>query len=169
MDPIHRSPSAMAQQKFRRRRKLIKPGLQLRLSARFLGLGILMMGLQFTLLQALLQEAAGNLPSDQSLLLDEAPALGLRLLGWSALVFLPLTLLVGIVGSFRFAGPLYRFEMFLKSLIAGERPDDIRLRSKDELKDLAELLNEATGALRRPQSSTAPSPLRRDEQHERAA
>ncbi len=149
-------------QRFRRRRKLIQPGLQLRLSAKFLGLITLMLGLQYLLLDSLLHRAADQLPADRGLFLDQSGAIGLDLLAWSALVFLPLSLLVGIIGSFRFAGPLYRFKSFLRAVAAGEEPEDIRLRAGDELKDLAELLNEATRPLRgaqdEPQPQDAPRP-----------
>jgi len=140
--------------RYRRRRKLIKPGLQLRLSARFLGLAVLMLGLQYVLLTALLQRVATGLPSDHALLLGASPGLALQLVGWSAAVFLPLTLLVGVVGSFRIAGPLFRFDAFLRSVHAGDAPEDIRLRKGDELKDLAALLNDATRPLRARGAST---------------
>lgn len=135
-------------QTYRRRKKLIKPGLQLRLSANFMGLVVLMLGLQFILLTLIFQEAANELPNDGALLLSLANGSAFRLLLVSALVFLPLTLLVGIASTFRFAGPLYRFERFLSSVRDGEQPEDFRLRSRDELHDLAALINEATRPLR---------------------
>lgn len=88
------------------------------------------------------------MPADSGWSAEEASSIGIELLGWSALIFLPLTFLVGVVGSFRFAGPLYRFDQFLKAVIAGDRPNDIRLRAGDELQDLADLMNEATRSLR---------------------
>jgi len=143
-----RCPHFPMVQRFRRRRKLIRPGLQLRLSAKFLGLVVLMLSLQYTLLDSLLHRAASRMPADSGWSAEEASSIGIELLGWSALIFLPLTFLVGVVGSFRFAGPLYRFDQFLKAVIAGDRPNDIRLRAGDELQDLADLMNEATRSLR---------------------
>jgi hypothetical protein len=133
---------------YKRRKKLIKPGLQLRLSASFIGLAVLMLGLQFILLTSLLQNAANQLPNDSVLLLSLANETSSRLVLVSGLVFLPLTLLVGIVSTFRVAGPLYRFERFLTAVRDGEKPADFRLRSRDELHDLAALINEATRPLR---------------------
>ena len=135
-------------QRFRRRRKLIRPGLQLRLSAKFVGLIALMLGLQFLLLDALIGQTSAEGAGGSAALSDGMWSVAVQLLGWSAVVFLPLTVLVGIIASFRFAGPLYRFEVFLKAVAAGEQPEDIRLRSGDELKELATLLNEATRPLR---------------------
>jgi len=53
-------------QRFRRRRKLIRPGLQLRLSAKFVGLIALMLGLQFVLLDALIGQTAAGEPEAPS-------------------------------------------------------------------------------------------------------
>jgi len=95
----------------------------------------------------------------------------LRDLAIAFLVFLPLTFFVGILSTFRVAGPLYRFEKFLESLQRGERPPDFRLRKGDELHDLAELLNQATAPMRKGDeeeaedevSPDAPPSLVRDE------
>ena len=65
-------------------------------------------------------------------------------------MFLPLTFLVGVLTTFRIAGPVYRFEQFLAAVRRGERPSDFHLRKGDELTDLAALINEATGPLREP-------------------
>lgn len=156
-------------QTYRRRRKLIKPGLQLRLSARFLGLAVLIMGLQFVLLQAILNRVAGELPADGGLLIEQSSGIGLELIGWSAVVFLPLTVLVGIIGSFKIAGPLYRFEVFLRALLEGQQPEDIRLRAGDELKDVAALLSDATRPLREDQASADRAPSGPGEPNQAAA
>jgi len=156
-------------QRFRRRRKLIRPGLQLRLSAKFVGLIALMLGLQFVLLDALIGQTAAGEPEGTLLLADPMWSVGVQLLGWSAVVFLPLTLLVGVIASFRFAGPLYRFDVFLKAVAAGERPADIRLRSGDELKELASLLNEATRPLRQEPEDTSDPEVGRGGERQAAA
>ena len=64
------------------------------------------------------------------------------------LIFLPLTYAVGILTTFRIAGPLYRFETFLNQVLAGEKPERFRLRKGDELQDFADLLNAVTEPLR---------------------
>lgn len=149
IQPLRKCPPDLHMaQRFRRRRKLIRPGLQLRLSAKFIGLIALMLGLQFVLLDTLIGQATAGEADGGPSLSGQMWSIGAQLLGWSALAFLPLTLLVGVIASFRFAGPLYRFDVFLKAVAAGERPQDIRLRSGDELKELATLLNDATRPLR---------------------
>ena len=140
---------------YKRRKKLIKPRLQLRMSGLFVGLVTLMLLLQFALITAALHGTANTLPSDSSLLLGQTNALTLRILGISAAVFLPLTLIVGILSTFRIAGPLYRFEQFLVAVQNGENPADFTLRERDELKDLAALINSSTAPLRQASSGEA--------------
>jgi nitrogen fixation/metabolism regulation signal transduction histidine kinase len=61
---------------------------------------------------------------------------------------LPLTIAVGILVTFRIAGPVYRLKEFLKSIASGATPEDCRLRKGDELQDLCSLANDATAPLR---------------------
>lgn len=133
----------------RRRKKLIKPGLQLRLTGIFVGLSALSLLLQFVLFTNVLHESAIRLPNDGPILLEELNGITSRVLLISFLVFLPLTLAVGVLCTFRIAGPVYRFESFLRAILRGERPRDFRLRKGDQLTELAALLNEATVPLRR--------------------
>lgn len=138
----------MTQQTYRRRRKLIKPRLQLKLTLTFVGLSALSLLLQLVLFQNVLAESALLLPNDHDVLVAESNGILLKVLAVSFLVFLPLTFLVGVLTTFRIAGPVYRFEQFLAAVQRGERPSDFHLRKGDELTDLAALINEATGPLR---------------------
>lgn len=131
-----------------RKRKLIKPGLQLRMTGIFVGLVVLMLMLQFSLLTAELHHTANALPNDSAELLGETNRITTKLILYTALVFVPLTTMVGILATFRVAGPLFRIERFLRDVEAGEAPDDIRLRKHDELHDFARLLNDATRSQR---------------------
>jgi len=161
----------MPQRKYKRRKKLIKPHLQLKLTVTFVGLVALSLLLQFVLFTNTMTRAALELPNDSVLLLEASHGILLRDLAIAFLVFLPLTFFVGILSTFRVAGPLYRFEKFLESLQRGERPPDFRLRKGDELHDLAELLNQATAPMRKGDeeeaedevSPDAPPSLVRDE------
>ncbi|QDV09034.1 hypothetical protein Poly30_45900 [Planctomycetes bacterium Poly30] len=133
---------------YKRRKKLIKPRLQLRMSGIFVGLVTLMLLLQSALLTASLHHVANTMPNDSALLLGQTNDLAIRLVLISAAVFLPLTLMVGVLSTFRIAGPLYRFERFLLAVQNGENPGDFTLRDGDELKDLAALINSSTAPLR---------------------
>lgn len=137
-----------AQTKYKRRKKLIKPGFQLRLTFIFVGLSALSLLLQFLLFQSALTRAALELPNDSSVLMGATSGVLREVLLVSFLAFLPLTFLVGVMTTFRIAGPVYRFEQFLKAVCRGERPRDFRLRKGDKLTDLAALINEATRPLR---------------------
>jgi signal peptidase II len=132
----------------KRRIKLIQPQLQLKLISAFVGMSALALTLQFLLFTSSLTELASELPEDGAVLIERVPAHVQRILLVSFLIFLPLTFCVGVLITFRIAGPLYRFEVYLKQVIRGERPPDCRLRKGDELLELCELLNQATAPLR---------------------
>lgn len=148
---------------YRRSRKLIKPRLQLKLTLTFVGLSALSLLLQFLLFQSALAEAALGLPNDSGVLLGRSTDILLRVLAASFLIFLPLTFLVGVLTTFRIAGPIYRFEQFLGAVRRGERPPDFRLRRGDQLTELAALINEATSPLRANEEQTEePAPVQED-------
>ncbi|MEM8710318.1 MAG: hypothetical protein AAGG01_05160 [Planctomycetota bacterium] len=154
---------------YKRRKKLINPRLQLRMSGLFVGLVTLMLLLQFALLTASLHQTANLMPSDSALLLSQTNQIAVRLVLTSAAVFLPLTLLVGILSTFRIAGPLYRFEKFLTAVQNGEKPEDFTLRDHDELKELAELINSSTAPLRRDEVSSEETPTASVRREDKAA
>ncbi|MGK0218614.1 MAG: hypothetical protein ACI9HE_002108 [Planctomycetota bacterium] len=138
----------MSPRTYVRRRKLIKPRLQLKLTGLFVGLSALSLLLQLVLVTNRISHVALELPSDGAVLLGLSSSVLLDVLAGSFLVFLPLTLLVGVIATFRIAGPLYRIEMFLNAVEAGECPPDFHLRKKDELQDLAAQLVRVTRPLR---------------------
>jgi nitrogen fixation/metabolism regulation signal transduction histidine kinase len=157
---------------YKRRKRLIKPRLQLKLTFIFVSLSALSLLLQFILFSNRLTNVALELPHDSAYLLQESNGLLLQTLLSSFLLFLPLTFIVGVLTTFRIAGPLHRFETFLRAVRRGERPADFRLRQGDELQELAELLNVVTGPLRSaqtaPDSAGAPdlaAPLPREQSH----
>lgn len=149
----------MTRTRFQRRRKLIKPGLQLKLTAVFTGLCALSLLLQFSLFQSALTSAALELPSDSARMMDVAQGVILNVLLISFLVCLPLTFLVGILTTFKFAGPIWRFEMFLKAILRGEKPRDFTLRKGDQLTELAGLLVQATKPMRMGDPLDSPPPV----------
>ena len=137
----------------KRRIKLIKPPLQLKMTLLFVSISALSLLLQAVLLMSGLTRAALDLPNDHLMMLDRVNSVIFESLISSFVLFLPLTFAVGILTTFRFAGPIYRFEMFLRQVIRGEKPPNCRLRQGDELKDFCELINEATAPLRASESS----------------
>jgi hypothetical protein len=131
----------------RRRIKLIKPRLQLKLVGVFVGLS----GLGF-LLQSLhvglrLSELAASVPEGGTYLMAVMPELPLEILLVSFGMLLPLTIAVGILVTFRIAGPVYRFEKYLQQVLRGEEVGPCRIRKGDEFVELCELINQVTSAL----------------------
>ena len=136
------------QVKERRRIKLIKPRLQMKLVGVFVGLS----GLGF-LLQSLhvglrLSELASSVPEGGTYLMAVMPELPLEILLVSFGMLLPLTIAVGILVTFRIAGPVYRFEKYLSQVINGEEVGPCRIRDGDEFQELCDLINQATAPLR---------------------
>lgn len=133
----------------KRKRKLIKSRLQLKIVGIFLGIALLTLVLQVLTISSLLGSAAPLLPQSAG---NELIALLPRLLGqallWSFLVLIPLTLGVGIVVTFRVAGPIYSFEQYLRRVARGEERAPCKIRKDDELHELCDAINEAVAALR---------------------
>jgi signal peptidase II len=69
-------------------------------------------------------------------------------------MLLPLTIAVGILVTFRIAGPVYRFEQYLKSVLRGELTGPCRIRKGDEFHELCELLNQVVSTLREQRTET---------------
>jgi len=133
---------------FKRRKKLIKPQLQLRLTMIFVGLSALALIMQFTLFMSIMSQLSLKLPHDGAILMEEMNRSLIYVLGMSLLMIAPLTFLVGIMTTFRIAGPVYRVEMYLRELARGEYSGPCTLRRGDKLKGLVALLNEAVDTMR---------------------
>lgn len=141
-----------------RTRKLVKTGIQLRMSAIFAGLTVVCLLTQWLLLSSMLANAANEMPVGGEYLLDLIPSLLGRALLFSVLLALPMTLAVGILETFRITGPIYRFETYLKEVVRGTQLGPCKIRKGDALGELCGLINEATEPVRRRQVGTeAPS------------
>lgn len=132
----------------RRRIKLIKPRLQLRLVAVFVGVSAIGFLMQSLHVGMRLSELAASVPEGGPYLMAVMPELPLEILMFSFGMLLPLTVAVGILVTFRLAGPLYRFEEYLKGVIRGDEVGPCRIRRGDELQELCELINQATESVR---------------------
>lgn len=139
----------MSSNRFRRTRKLIQPGLQLRLVAAFASVAALACLFQVVLVNHSLLSLARELPADGDRVLAELPRLLVSNLVVTLLVLLPATLVVGVLATHRIAGPVHRFRLWLGQVRRGEEPGPCRLRSGDELQELCEDLNRTFEALGR--------------------
>ncbi len=126
---------------FKRRKKLIKPRLQLQLSLAFVGLSVLGLSRQALLFMEKISELSLLLPNDGLLLMSELSATLTQITLISALLFLPLTLVVGILMTFRLAGPAYRMEMHLRSIREGKYEGPCRIRKGDKFEELCDEMN----------------------------
>src|SRR5262245_10299956 len=133
---------------YRRRIKLIKPKLQMKLIGVFVGLSALGFLLQSLHVGLRLSELAANVPEGGTYLMAVMPELPLEILLVSFGMLLPLTVAVGILVTFRIAGPIYRFERYLDAVIRGEEVGPCRIRKGDEFQELCELINQVTAAQR---------------------
>ena len=84
----------------------------------------------------------------QGLLLDMVSRVNNTLI-LRLLLVTPLVILIALVLSSRIAGPIYRIKRCLKRAAAGNYETNIELRQKDELQDVADLLNSLVSGLRR--------------------
>ncbi len=158
---------------YRRRIKIIRPKLQLKLVFSFMGMTLLAMMLQFMIFLKTITNIASALPADHDVLMESVPEIVVQSLLLSFLVVVPLVFLVGVLMTFRIAGPIYRFESWCKQILRGEDPGACHLRKGDELNELCALLNQVGAPLREKnraqletQAIEPPAPLARGERKE---
>ena len=125
----------------------------------FFGVALLALLLQFLLFQSTLSVLAADMPQDGVILLERIPGYTLIVLGISVAILLPMTFFVGVMVTFRIAGPIQRFDMHLKAIARGEDPGTCRIRKTDELQDFCATLNAALDRLKQDRVAPAlPSP-----------
>ena len=140
----------------RRRIKIIRPKLQLKLVLTFVGLTILALMLQFMVFLRVITSVAAAQPTDADVLMDAVPTVLLHSLLLTFCIVVPLVFLVGILLTFRIAGPVYRFEAYIKQILSGVNPGDCKLREGDELNELCALINQVTLPVREKLEKPAP-------------
>jgi len=146
---LHETRPTPAPERTRRTRKLIKPGIQLRLAGIFAGLTVICLLLQWLTFSSLLSNAASTMPVGGDYLVDLVPGLLFRSLLISMGVALPLTLLVGVHATHRITGPIYRFETYLSEVASGTQLGPCKIREGDEFSELCAQINAATEPVRR--------------------
>lgn len=145
----------MNARRYKRRQYIVDPAFQYRLIRRFSVLALLMiaMSIGFLVLVYVLHgdiqfQLAQPDPFAQA---GQGEPLVVRktLLGllWPILaiclgIALAITFLFGVLISHRMAGPVFRIRRVLGEMRAGDLRGDIRLRKKDDFKNLAESINE---------------------------
>lgn len=133
---------------YKRTKRLINSGLQLKLILTFVGLACVASLFEVILLNRAVTYVAAQMPRDGGILLAELPGVLRTSVLLCLGVLVPVTIGVGLVLTHRIAGPIYRFESYLRSIVAGEQIGRCKVRDGDELQDFCELLNEAVSTLR---------------------
>ena len=129
--------------KFKRSKKLVNSGLQLRLIGAFGGLAAMACMFQVYLVHSTLMpviSASDGPPAELYGVLISNVVLTFA-------VLFPLMLVVGILITHRVAGPIYRFEQHLGAIARGENPGVCRIRKGDELQSLCTAINAAMPAM----------------------
>ncbi len=142
---------------FQRKRVLILPRLQWRLVAAFLSAACISTVVQMLLLNLALTRLANEAPAARGPVLEASPDILWTQIVLTFGLMVPLIIAVGLLETFRVAGPLYKFEGYLKDVLAGRNPAPCTLRQEDELQDLCRLINAATQPVARAASTPAPS------------
>jgi hypothetical protein len=134
---------------YSRSRKLIRPGLQLKLVLWFLavtGVGLLF---EFVLFGSAMSQVVLQLGDDAGVNYNLLSDSLMRVLVISLGVTLPMTVLVGILATFRIAGPVHALATYLEAVRDGHPTGPCQLRSGDELRELCDLVNEVTDGQRK--------------------
>ena len=134
--------------KILRKRKLIKPGLQLRLTVVFLCIACAGVSVQAIVLNSSMHSLLNEVEAGKASLLGEWPSLMAFNMVLAFALLVPMTLVVGIWATFKITGPIYRIESHCKAILRGEDPGDCRLRRSDELHDFCDLINTTVNYLR---------------------
>lgn len=132
----------------KRTQKLPKPRLQLKVIAVFLSMGIVCVAVQFEMFSRALTEAGTKIPQGYMMTSMLLKVLSKQLLLTLGLLT-PLMISVGILVTFRIAGPIYRFERYLREVADGAPVEPIRIRKGDELQDLCDAINGALAAVQK--------------------
>jgi len=148
--------------KYRRKNVLPLPSLQLQLILICLFFALCSGMMQAILVQRLVTDLFMQMPGQLAVSQAEASTIGMKQFFISIGIMFPFVFGLGVLVTFRYAGPLVHFEKHLRRIAAGEDPGQCRLRRGDQLHQLAEALNLAVDALRRkagaavdPQMATA--------------
>ena len=125
----------------RRKKKLIKPSFQWKIILIFLCISCIAVLLEGVVLSRALMGIARRMPNDGDMLLHDMARVMFLSLSISAAVFTPLIVSIGSLLTLRVAGPIHRFETYLRQVLDGEATGPCRIREKDEFQDLCQLIN----------------------------
>lgn len=126
-----------------RRQRIPLPQMQWRLVGAFTLLAGITLLVQYALFSSSLAGMVSDLPPGSSFAVTALPGRLVVILCISLGILLPLSAALGILTTFRWAGPLHRFHVHLRQVARGERPGPCRIREGDEFQELCALINSA--------------------------
>ena len=134
----------------RRKRRFVRPDIQLKVVFVAAFVSCLTLVVQMQLAQGGVGAVARNLGQGLSSfqVLDLVESVTARSLMLAIVVALPLSLVVGVLYSFRFAGPIVRLQRHLEGLRDGAWDERCVLRKGDDLHDVAHAVNEVADVVR---------------------
>ncbi len=137
---------------YRRKQHFIKKGYQARFILKFCLVVLVGAVISSGLLYLLAQGSLTSTYADSRLTVRSTSAAILPAVIYTNLITLALvtvaTVFVVLYVSHKIAGPLFRFEKELSEIAEGDLTKVVKLRSKDEVTDMADSLNKMTASLR---------------------
>lgn len=149
-----------------RRKKLINPSLQLKLTGALISMACLAVLFQVFLFNRTMLTIAREVGELDGLLMAQLPGIMRTNVGLMLVVMLPLMFYVGVVLTHRIAGPAYRMEVYLRELADGGDPGvPCSIRQGDELSSLCDALNQAVARLNEERTESGASSAGGVEEH----
>ncbi|TDJ79807.1 MAG: hypothetical protein E2O39_00350 [Planctomycetota bacterium] len=149
----------------RRKTKLIKPWLQIQIGLGCLAIAAIVVVVQGVNLSHSLMRVAGDLPSEGALVLTRMSGIITSNILFTLALLTPLLIAVGVLLTFRIAGPLHRIETYLEAVLAGKEKRPCSLRTGDSLQELCSLVNLVSAPMR----EAVPEALEQDDESEVAS
>lgn len=125
-----------------RRKILVNPRLQGKITAVFVGTALSCFAVQLALQTMAVATVASNLSQDPNAASRQLMEILMATSGVGVLLLVPLSIFAGLLVTFRIAGPIYRIESYLEARIRGEDQGVLKIRTGDECQRLCSLLNQ---------------------------
>ena len=132
----------------RRKKKLIRSDLQIKIVFITLFVASLVLLINFQMSLAALWSISIQPVGSVESALDQIRHVMVKKFLIAVGMAIPLAVSVGILYSFKFSGPIYRFKKYFLDLVTGRWDERCTLRKGDDLKDVCDSINAAVGTLR---------------------
>ncbi len=143
--------------KYRRSRRLVLAGLQLKLAAAFALLAGISAVVQALVLVHALSSLAREVAQAESVVFSQASALVRQNILISLALLVPPFLIAGVLITFRIAGPIYRFQKYFEDLAKNGYSGPCTIRRGDELQDFCRTINRGIERLIEPDLPARPA------------